>query len=303
MLEAFLVSTVAMATPLLLAALGELAVEHSGTINIGIEGIMLAAAFAAMAAAYFSHSLAAGVVAGVMAALVMSTVLAVLVINLAVNQVVAGTALDIFALGLTGVLYRHLFGATGQAFTVAGLPKLPLGALARLPILGPALFDRDFMIYVALALVPLVHLALYRTRWGLRLRAAGERPQAADALGLGVYSVRWQAMLISGVFTGLAGAYLTLGYADTFVEGMSAGRGFVALAIVIVGHWSPGWIAVAAIFFGAATALQFTLQASGSAIPYQFFLALPYLLTLVVLTCFGAQSRAPSALGEPYFRQ
>lgn len=303
MLEAFLASTMAMAAPLLLAALGELAVEHSGAINIGIEGIMLTAAFAAMAVAYFTHSLAAGIVAGVAAALVMSAILALLVINLAVNQVVAGTALDIFALGLTGVIYRRLFGATGQAVTVAGLPRIPLGPLARLPLLGAALFDQNILIYLSLALVPVAHLALYHSGWGLRLRAAGERPEAADALGLGVYGVRWQAMLISGVLTGLSGAYLTLGYADTFVEGMSAGRGFVALAVVILGHWSPTWIALASVLFGAATALQFTLQAFGTPIPYQLFLALPYLLTLVVLAFFGAQNRAPSALGEPYVRQ
>jgi ABC-type uncharacterized transport system permease subunit len=302
MLEAFIAAAVGMAAPLLLAALGELLVEHSGIINIGIEGIMLTAAFGAMAGGYFAHSLLVGIAAAVVAALVMSALLAVLVVNLAVNQVVAGTALDILGVGLTGVLYRRLFGATGQAFTFAGLPRLPLGYLTRIPLLGPALFDRNILVYAAFILIPLVSLLLYRTAYGLRLRAAGERPEAADALGLGVYALRWQAMLLSGVLTGLSGAYLTLGYANTFVEGMSAGRGFVALAIVILGQWRPAGVGLAALLFGAAMALQFTLQAYGTALPYQLFLALPYLLTLLVLAFMGSRNRAPSALGEPYMR-
>jgi general nucleoside transport system permease protein len=302
MLEAFVAATIAMAAPLLLAALGELLVEESGIINIGIEGVMLTASFAAAAGAYFTQSLIAGVAVALLAALAMSAVLAALAINLAVNQVVAGTTLDIFAVGLTGVLYRRLFGATGQAFTVAGLPHLPLGILARLPVIGPALFDCNVLVYVAFALIFPIHMLLYRTGYGLRLRAAGERPEAADALGLGVYAVRWQAMLMSGILTGLSGAYLTLGYANTFVEGMSAGRGFVALAIVILGQWRPVGVGLAAVLFGAAMALQFTLQAYSTALPYQLFLALPYLLTLVVLTFMGGRNRSPSALGEPYSR-
>jgi len=272
MLEAFLSSTVAMAAPLLLAALGELLVEDSGVINIGIEGVMLTALFGAMA------------------------------VNLAVNQVVAGTALDIFALGVTGVFYRRMFGVTGQALTVRTLRQVRLGPLSHLPLIGPALFHQNLLVYFSFLIVPAVWLALYRTRWGLNLRAAGERPEAADALGLGVYGLRWQALMISGVLTGLSGAYLTLGYANTFVEGMSAGRGFIALAIVILGEWRPGRIAIASVLFGAALALQFVLQAVNTGIPYQLFLALPYVLTLVVLTALGGQSHAPSALGEPYVR-
>ncbi len=302
MLEAFLSSTIGMAAPLLLAALGELLVEQSGVINIGIEGVMLTGAFAAMAAAYATGSPAIGLCAAIAAAIVMTATLGVIAINLAVNQVVAGTALDVFALGVTGVFYRRMFGITGKALTVNTLARIRLGPLARIPILGPALFNQNGLVYLAFLLVPLVWLILYRTRYGLHLRAAGERPEAADALGLGVYRLRWQAMLVSGVLTGLAGAYLTLGYTNTFVEGMSAGRGFIALAIVILGEWRPLGVAVAAVLFGAAIALQFTLQAVGTGLPYQLFLALPYVLTLVVLTLLGGQGHAPSALGEPYLR-
>jgi len=302
MLEAFLTATVAMAAPSLLAALGELLVEQSGVINIGIEGAMLAGAFAGLAAAWFSGSLMVGVIAAIAAGVTLNALLAGLIVSLAANRVVAGTALDILALGLTGVGYRRLFGVTGEAITVVPLAPLAAGSLARIPVLGPLLFAQNAIVYLAFALVPVLSYVLARTRYGLHLRAAGEHPEAADALGLKVYRLRWVALLIAGALTGLGGAYLTLGYTSTFVEGISGGRGFVALAVVIVGRWNAWGIAAASLLFGAATALQFTLQASGAAIPYQLFLALPYGLTLVVLAMVGGQAQSPSALGEPYVR-
>ncbi len=302
MLEGFLASTIAMATPILLAALGELIVERSGVLNIGIEGAMLVGAFSGLATAWFSGSIALGLLAACAASMALNALLAVLVVNFAVNQVVAGTAIDILALGLTGVFYRRLFGVTGSAFTITPMRPIALGPLARIPLIGPALFDQSALVYLAFALVPMVGLALSRTRYGLELRAAGERPEAADALGLGVYRLRWQALMIAGVLSGLAGAYLTMAYSDTFIEGITAGRGYVALSVVIVGRWNAWGVWAASILFGAAIALQFGLQAFGTAIPYQFFLALPYVLTLVVLAFMGGQADAPSALGEPYLR-
>ena len=303
MLEAFLTSTMSMATPIMLAALGELMVEESGIINVGIEGAMLAGAFFALAATYFSGSIALGLVAGMAAAIAIDAIFAALVVNLAANQVVTGTALNIFALGVTGVFYRKLFGETGKAFMVTPVAKIPLGPLARIPVLGPVLFDQNALVYFTLILIPIFWYVISRTRYGLRLRAAGERPEAADALGLGVYWIRWQALLAAGALTGLAGAYLTLAYANTFVENISAGRGFVALSVVILGRWNPWGLAAASVLFGAAMALQFGLQALGTVVPYQLFLALPYALTLVVLAGVGGQAAAPSALGEPYRRQ
>ncbi|HKV54060.1 MAG TPA: ABC transporter permease [Candidatus Binataceae bacterium] len=302
MLEAYLSSTIAMATPILLAALGELIVEQSGVLNVGIEGSMLAGAFFGLTTAYFSGSIAFGLIAAIAAAIAMNALLAALVVNLAINQVVAGTALDILALGLTGVFYRRLFGITGKAFTIRPIGPLALGPLAKLPIVGRALFTQNALVYAAFGLVPIVGFVMTRTYYGLRLRASGERPEAADALGLGVFWLRWQALVIAGALTGLAGAYLTLAYADTFVEGISAGRGFVALAVVIVGRWNAYGIAAASVLFGAAMGLQFELQASGGVLPYQIFLALPYALTLVVLALVGGQAHAPSALGERYVR-
>jgi simple sugar transport system permease protein len=302
MLEPLLNSTVAMATPILLAALGELLVERAGIINIGIEGAMLAAAFFGLTAAYFSASLALGILAAVGAGVAMNAMLAVLVVNLAVNQVVAGTALDILAVGLTGVFYRRMFGITGKAFMVRSMPRLALGPLASLPIVGKPFFEQSVLVYLAFGIVPVIAWVVGKTRYGLRLRAAGENPAAADALGLGVYALRWQALLASGVLSGLAGAFLTLAYANTFVENITAGRGFVALAVVIVGRWNPWGLVLASLLFGAAMALQFGLQALGTTLPYQLFLALPYALTLVVLAGFGGGVDAPSALGEPYSR-
>ncbi len=302
MLEAFLISTIAMATPILLAALGELLVEESGIINVGIEGAMLAGAFFALSGVYFTGSTAVGLTCGIAAAIAINSMLGVLLINLAVNQVVAGTALNIFAAGITGVFYRKFFGITGKAFIVSPLHALALGPLARIPFFGPMLFDQSPLVYLAFLLVPLFAWLIRRTRYGLAVRAAGERPEAADSLGLGVYALRWEALIVSGILTGLAGAFLTLAYADTFVENISAGRGFVALAVVILGQRNSWGVAAASILFGAAMALQFGLQALGTAVPYQLFLALPYALTLIVLAFFGGQARDPSALGIPYIR-
>lgn len=302
MLDAFFNSAIAMATPILLAALGELIVEESGVINIGIEGAMLCGAFFAMAGAYFTGSTLIGVAAGIAAGVVINAILALLVVNLSVNQVVAGTALDILAVGLTGVFYRRFFGITGMAFMVKPMARLEFGPFSRIPILGAMIFHHNAFVYLAFAIVPIIGFVLWRTRYGLMLRAAGERPEAADALGLGVYRLRWHALLVSGVLTGLAGAYLTLAYANTFVENISGGRGYVALAVVILGRWNPWGIAAASVLFGAAMALQFGLQALGTAVPYQLFLALPYALTLIVLAGFGGQAASPSGLGEPYRR-
>lgn len=302
MLEAFLSSAVAMAAPILLAALGELIVEQGGVVNIGIEGAMLCGAFFGLTATWFSGSLALGLAAAIGAAVALNALFALVVVNLAVNQVVAGTAIDMLALGLTGICYRRIFGVTGRALTITPMRPLALGPLARIPVVGPALFDQNALVYLAFALVPIVGALIWRTRFGLELRAAGERPEAADALGLGVYRLRWQALLMAGVLSGLAGAYLTLAYANTFVEGMSAGRGYVALSVVIVGRWRAWGVAAAALLFGAAMALQFGLQAFGTAVPYQLFLALPYALTIVMLAMVGGQAQSPSALGEPYAR-
>src|SRR5260370_23597158 len=216
MLEAFLTSTMSMASPIMLAALGGLRVEESGIIKVGIEGAMLAGAFFALAATYFSGSIALGLGAGMAAAVALDAIFAALVVNLAANQVVTGTALNILALGVTGVFYRQLFGVTGKAFMVTPVAKIPLGPLARIPVLGPVLFDQNALVYFTFILIPIFWYLISRTRYGLRLRAAGERPEAADALGLGVYRIRWAALIVAGGFPPLGRPHPPLAYPSTF---------------------------------------------------------------------------------------
>lgn len=302
-LDALLHATLVAATPLLLAALGETLVERAGVLNIGLEGILLTGAFAGMASCYFTSSPITGVLLGALSGAVLTLLFAWVAIDLGANQIVVGVSLNLFASGLTGVLYRGLFGVTGQALTVTTFSVLPIPLLSDLPFFGPALFQQTALVYAAVLLVPALHFFLFRTRGGLQLQAVGEHPQAAETLGVAVNRVRKSALLLEGFLAGIAGSYLSLAYSNTFVEGMSAGRGFIALAIVIFGRWRPIGVLGGALFFGAATALQFHLQALGSTVPYQFVLMLPYLLTLAALALAGTRLAAPAALGQPYKRE
>jgi simple sugar transport system permease protein len=300
LLTSLLQTTVTMAVPLLLAALGELVAERAGVINIGLEGLMLGGAFAAMAVTYFTGHPGLGVLGAWGAGAVLVSVFAAVVVRGHANQVVAGTALNLLAIGLTGVAYRGIFGVTGTALTVSGLAPAPLPWLSSLPIVGPALFDQPVLGYAAFLMVPAVAWALHRTTPGLRLRMVGENPHAAAAQGVAVARTQAVALLVCGLFAATAGAYLAVAYARTFVEGISAGRGFIALAIVIFGRWSAWGALGAAGLFGLATALQFHVQALGLPIPYQFLLMLPYVLTLLVLAGYAGTTRAPAALGAPH---
>lgn len=301
LLTALVASTVTMAVPLLLAALGELIAERAGVLNIGLEGMMLAGAFAALVVALPSGSTALGFAAALAAGAVLGLLLALFVAHWNANQVVAGTALNLLAAGLTGVAYRAVFGVTGAALTIAGAPSWPIPGLAALPVIGP-FFDQTLLAYLAFALVPAVAFGLSHTMLGLRLRMVGESPWAAETQGVRVRRVRLLALLACGVLAAAGGAFLSLAYANTFVEGMSAGRGFIALAIVIVGRRHPVGVLLAALFFGFATALQFHFQALGLDVPFQFFLALPYVLTLLVLAGRLGSAAPPAALGQPYAR-
>jgi simple sugar transport system permease protein len=293
-------SMVVMAMPLLLAALGELIAERAGVINIGLEGLVLAGAFAAMAVAHATGSSALGLGAALGAGLALGGLFAFFVVVLNANQVVAGAALNLLAVGLTGVAYRSAFGVTGTALTISGAAPVEIPLLASIPVVGRAFFVQPLLAYAALALVPLLAFLFSATLPGLALRMVGENPRAAEAQGVAVRTIRAVALLACGTLAAAAGAYLALAYARTFVEGMSAGRGFIALAIVIVGRWSPWGCLAAALFFGFVTALQFHFQALGLDVPYQFFLILPYVLTLLVLAGFAGRVHAPAALGQAY---
>ncbi|HYD47033.1 MAG TPA: ABC transporter permease [Terriglobales bacterium] len=303
LLESLLQSTVIMAVPLLLAGLGELISERAGVLNIGLEGMMLAGAFAAMAMTHASGSPLLGWLAASSAGVTLALVFGLAIIPFGANQVVAGVALNLFAVGLTGVLYRGLFGITGAALTVAALPVYSVPGLRQLPLFGPALFEQTWLGYFAFAAVGLVWFGLQRTLPGLKLKMVGENPRAAAAQGVRAQLVQWIATGLCGWFAATAGAFLVIAYTRTFVEGISAGRGFIALGIVIFGQWSPIGVLGAALLFGFATALQFHVQAQWPAVPYQVMLVLPYVLTLLVLVVAKRQAQAPAALGAPLREQ
>lgn len=304
-----LASTIASATPLLLAALGEVVAQRSGVVNVGMEGMMLGGAFAASATALFLHSLPAAVLAAAASGALFAVLLAAAAIYLNANQIVVGIVIDLLALGVTSTLYREITSSRGPMVTAA-LPQL-----WNLTILTP----------VALCLVPLIWLWLNTTRSGLQFRACGEKPEAAEAAGISVRAVRSTALLFGGALAGLAGAYLSVGENSTFVPNMSAGRGFIALAIVTAGRWSPWGCVAAATVFGFTDALQYEGQALGldaayrrllsqfgllrrasalnmGHLPYQLFLAAPYVATLLILAYGSRSVRAPESLGRPYRR-
>jgi ABC-type uncharacterized transport system permease subunit len=294
-LVGFLAAAVRVATPLLLAATGETVTERAGVINLGLEGAMLAGALASALGAS-GGSPWAGVGAGALAGAVVSAVFAGCVVGARVNQIVAGTAVTLACVGLTGAIYRQAFGAAGAGLSLPTMGPVELPVLGTLPLAGPALFSQPALTYVAAAIVPLVWWGLYRTRWGLALRATGEAGPLARAAGIRVSLIRFWATVFGGTLAGVAGATLVLAQVGTFAEKMTAGRGYVAIAIVVLGRWHPGGVALAALLFGAATALQFLFQALGFSVPYQFFLMLPYLLTLLALARVVGRVEAPAGL-------
>lgn len=293
----FLAASVRVATPLLLAALGETVAERGGVINLGIEGAMLAGALAAAIGASAGGPWA-GLAAALVAGIVVGLIFAAVAVGAGADQIITGTAITLGATGLTGAVYRSYFGATGAGLSLPTLSPIPLPGLSRIPVIGPALFDQPLLTYIGIVLVPLIWWGLFRTRGGLALRAAGEAPDTAWALGVRVKSLRTIGTVIGGACAGLGGASLVLAQVGTFAERMTAGRGFVAIAIVVLGRWHPVGVLLAAWLFGGATALQFIFQALGLAVPYQLFLVLPYLLTLLALAGVVGRVRAPAGLGQ-----
>ena len=296
-LSAFLESTVRTATPLALAAIGELVVERVGVINIGLEGMIIAGAFGALVGAGVAGTTGGFVVAACSGVLV-ALLFALFVIRLRTDQIIAGTAVTLLAVGLTGTLYRALYGESGAALTIPTSRPSSVPILAALPVVGRAFFTQPLVTYVVYAAIPIVWWCLYRTHPGLALRAIGERPEAAEAAGVRIERVRLLAILFGGAMGGVSGATLVLAQSGTFAEGMSAGRGFIAIAVVALGRWHPAGIAAAVLLFGAASATQFLFQAMGWVLPYQLFLGFPYALTLLALAGVGGRTSAPAALGR-----
>jgi simple sugar transport system permease protein len=293
---ALLWSTIRLATPLVWAAIGGLYSERAGVINVALEGLMLAGAFTASAVTYYSGDPWAGLGAALVAGGLVAALLAVICIRFEANEVVAGTGINILFLGLPSVLSGALFLSTGST------PQVPQADMV------PELGQVSLLSIFALALVLMTHYVLYRTPFGLRLRAAGENPAAADAAGVRVLRIRYTAVIIAGALAAIGGAYLSIGQSSLFTRNMTAGRGFIALAALIFGKWRPVQTLVACLLFGFADALTIQMQGvaklpSGEELPVQFVQMIPYLVTIIVLAGFIGHSRAPGALGVPYRKE
>ena len=290
-----LASTLRQSTPLVLGALCGLLGERSGVINIGIEGQMLLSAFTGFLANVYTGNLFVAVMVGVLTGALLGGLLAFMSVTLKMDQIIGGTVINILALGLTGFFYQTGLTTQGK------LQPIELGPLASLPLVGPVLFENPPITYLAIILVFVMHYMLFYTRWGLRTRAIGEHPRAADTVGINVNRMRYINVIIAGGIAGLAGAFLTLEAVGSFERAMTNGRGFVALAVMIFGKYMPFGVWGSALLFGFATALQTQLQFSGTIqIPHQFIGMLPYLLTIVVLAGFVGRTRPPAAEGKPY---
>lgn len=296
-LTGFLAAAIRIATPLLLAGTGELINERAGVMNLGLEGAMLAGALAA-AIGSAAGGPWLGVLGGVGAGLLMAGIFSAVAIGAGAQQIIAGTAVTMGAVGLTGMVARSAFGTGGPGLAIPTFGPLPIPGLREIPVVGPALFEQSLLTYVSWLLVPAAAWFLFRSFWGLALRASGESASAARAAGVPVERVRILATLAGGSLGGLAGASLVLAQVGTFAERMTAGRGFIAIAIVVLGRWRPGGVLLAALLFGGAGALQFAFQALGLAVPYQLFLAMPYGLALLALAGAVGRSNAPRELGR-----
>jgi ABC-type uncharacterized transport system permease subunit len=297
----FLASSLRLATPLIMAATGEMVSERAGVLNLSLEGMMLVGAFTGALGARKTGSPLGGLVLGVLAALAMAVVQAILSVKVRANQLVVGIGFNILALGATTFLYRQIFGALSRdvipSFRVWEVP-----GLSRLPVLGPALFQQTGLVYAALGLVALTWWMVGRTEFGLAVRAAGENPRAADQAGIDVARVRFLAVLYAGACAGLAGVFISVASISTFTEGMTSGAGYLAVTAVILGGWKSRGVLGACLLFGAATALQFLLPPMGVKIPTAGLVMLPYVLALVAVSGVIGRSRPPAALTVPFRR-
>lgn len=307
--EVFIISLLAagvrMAMPILLAAAGEIFAEKSGILNINLEGQMLAGAFVSFITGYYTHNMVLSLLAGIVAGMAMALLMGLACITWHAQHVVAGITLNMFALGATSFWYRVAFGVTTappQANVKGtGITELPL--LSKIPVIGEIFFSQNFLFYGAVLLMIMSYMLIFKTQWGLEVRACGEYPRAAETMGVNVKKMRYTAILICGALAGVGGTFLSLISLNRFIDNITANRGFIALAIVIFGKWHPALVFLAALLFGTTDALQLRLQAIGVNVSYHFMLMLPYALTIIVMVITAKRSKSPAALGQDYERE
>jgi len=296
-------STVLRSVPITFGALSGVLCERSGVINIGIEGMLLTAAFTGAIVGSAASSLLAGLVAGALIGGLLGALLAVLSIRYRVDQIVAGTVINILALGLTSFLGSAILARFQDLNNPGRFQNVALPFLSRIPLLGPMFFKQNIFVYLLIALVVLIHVGLFHTRWGLRVRAVGEHPRAADTVGIRVLFTRYRNVVLGGMVAGIGGAYFTLGSVGRFNEGMTAGRGFIGLAAMIFGRWTPIGALGAGLVFGFADSLRVKLSILNVPIPSEFLAMAPYLVTILVVAGVVGRARPPAADGKPYVKE
>lgn len=294
-------STIRLAIPILLATLGEIFSQRSGVLNLGIEGMMLMGALGGFIGAHFTGSLWFGVLSGIIIGGLFGLIHAFFSVTLGVNQMLSGIGLYMLGWGLSSFLFRAIFGLSPVA-RLEGFSAIHIPILSQIPILGPILFQQNILVYLTFLLVPLFTIILFRTTIGLKIRAVGHNPMAADTLGISVFRIRYLCVILGGMLAGVGGAYLVLAEIGVFTNQMTAARGWIAVALVIFSKWLPSWAMAGALLFGLANAMQLRFQALGVAFPYQFLLMLPYILTIIALIISYRRAERPAALTRHYKR-
>jgi simple sugar transport system permease protein len=302
-LAGMLTSAVLLAVPITLGAFSGLLSERAGIINIAIEGMMLMASMiGALVGSVFNNAWI-GLLGAILSTVILALIHGVLSIKYKINQVISGTVINIFSAGMTSFISQK-FLQTNQGLNQPPIfPRIPIPLLARIPVVGPILFNTNLFVYLLFAFLIIIQVALFSTRWGLRHRSVGEHPKAADTLGINVKRTRYIAVVLSGIVAGVAGAFFTLGSVGRFDEGMTAGKGFIGLAAMIFGNWNPIGSLGAGFLFGFADAIGSKLSLLGSKIPTQFMAMAPYLITMIVLAGFIGKGQAPAADGVPYEKE